>query len=495
MADYASIGQAMALGTLAKPDTSKVLTNALMNKQRLDLVAAAHDAKEQAAAKKLQQDMAGMITTTYGKYLPYYDEKARKVYAEGMTKMKQAYDRGDKSALMTARDWTQASLNAIQNESDQAEKWLGNEHQGFLKPEEFKTLLNDRSPDAEAKLQKALEQNQVLRSFGEISPSGQLVLHDIPDINLSKEYETTMQKAQPNMVVLYGKDRRPVRGSQRIDANTQQFTKELTSDQINTMAAGITANPAYAINVGYKQPDAYKRGLQEAEAKSKEAGGTWDQAMKQQYALAHATREGLSQYNSMPYYSSISTSGSTKEPPKKVEFTPRQLGAEDQAANILLGNGIKTSVEIATPNKAENVNMNLSPNSAVVIQDGVKRVVDLRGKPLVGKVVRTISGEMVNGVRQVYAEVQGKALTNMELDRFLFNDQGKLQKTAEQPVWTYYVPLRSIAKDMHNEFKTYGNTNTIDELNRLHGINYSDLIPESTVQKPSTSKWNKYKRH
>lgn len=183
------------------------------------------------------------------------------------------------------------------------------------------------------------------------------------------------------------------------------------------------------------------------------------------------------------------SSGSAESKKPQVDFTPQDLGDQDVAANIIVGPGQKRAVQISTPNEGDNKPLQLNSDTGFIIKDGKKQLVKLTGKPIVGKVVRTISGEDVDGKKVVFAEVDAQALTNKELnpEQYKYSFGTAKDDRNDKPVTKYYIPLRTIAKNLHSEFKKYNKTNTIGKLNELHGIDYSDLSDDKAPAAGKTS--------
>ena len=86
MAFENSIGQGLALGTLAHPDNSKPITAAIMNKQKLDLMGASRKAKEDALAKRLQEEMDKRVTISPTGVAPIYQPIQAKIISDWATK-------------------------------------------------------------------------------------------------------------------------------------------------------------------------------------------------------------------------------------------------------------------------------------------------------------------------------------------------------------------------------------------------------------------------
>lgn len=308
MADSVSLGDALALNNTAKVERGHPITDAVKYQQRLNLGREAAKAKAESEKKKLQQAIYDKINIPYGKYLPQYDEQARKIHSEGLAEAYTAAQNGDVVGARTAQDKTIQAQDALQAENDRAVKTLSNDK--LLVPQEFKDFLNDRSPDARAKLDKKMQENPVLNGFGGFSPTNGFTMNDIPNLPLENDgnvHQKTMQGQENNMML--DKSIAPVQAS-----NSQlQYTKNLPKDQVSNIAKGFASDPYYALNTAYKKPAAYIEGQKAAE---NQAMGTFTPEQKTQYALQYAAEQNLNKYNRAPHFAPIEHPAQPREEKK-----------------------------------------------------------------------------------------------------------------------------------------------------------------------------------
>lgn len=182
MAFENSIGSAMALGTLAHPDNTKVFTNAVMNKQKLDLLDEARKAKEAAAAKKLHDEMLSKVTIGQEALLPIYQKDAAEITARGMADGYAAARRGDWASLNQAKMDAEAKLKGLKQVSDEQAKILNdNTSYASTNPEVRSAFYNVNGRDSIAQLNKKNPHFSVITGIDQ--NNGMPTLNNVKQIN------------------------------------------------------------------------------------------------------------------------------------------------------------------------------------------------------------------------------------------------------------------------------------------------------------------------
>lgn len=131
MADT-TVGQAIALGNLARPDTTKVFTNAVMRGQEMDLRKQKMKQEEANAQKQLQSEFAKMLDLGKGGFLPIYQEQASELTAGALSEMFKKQKEGDLIGAASIRQDAQRRLEDLKAENDQFKAWQGTARQGGL---------------------------------------------------------------------------------------------------------------------------------------------------------------------------------------------------------------------------------------------------------------------------------------------------------------------------------------------------------------------------
>ena len=497
MAFENSIGSAMALGTLAHPDTTKVFTNAVMNKQRLDLADEARKAKEAAAAKKLEEDMAGKIKTPSGAYLPYYDKKVNDITNKYTPQIFALYKNGNPLEAKRLEGEQMRLLSGITEQNKEAEKFLESEKSGILVPQETKQLLYNTSSDADAKYQENVKNNPILANFAEYSPTGNLNFKYHKDLKLEDIHQNEINKNKDRAMVLYDKKNNPIRGVKAINGGEQnQLTAEIPEDIMHGISTNLSDDPEYALNLKYKKPELYKEGYQKANPDV-------DEKLKDKMALDYAVRKQLDPKNSFTHYAPIHyNSGSGKEAPKQVDFQTTNIprSSSGDYGNIMDssdGDIIRTA--ITTPNQGESKPLELPANGFFFIgKDGSKQYV--KSTTVKGIPTAVMSSKNSNGGKQGVIEITDVNISPSEYLRKSYEKKlGKNKddvKIYDDGTKTYaytgdikdpniletypdnkdiklkgYIPLtKDNSNKIHSEYSMYGKTDFNGTISKAHGV-------------------------
>ena len=174
MAYENSIGQGLALGTLAHPDNSHPFTNAVIHNQKLDLMEASRKAKEDAAAKKLSQEMGSKIKLDTDAVLPIFQPLYTNTVAEGLSGMRSSTNDAD---ISTHRILTQQKLEVIKAQHDAAMRVINDKDANI--PQDLKEAFF--SPNGTEKIQQLLKEKP---QYGYIVG----VKDGVPYLNNVKQY-------------------------------------------------------------------------------------------------------------------------------------------------------------------------------------------------------------------------------------------------------------------------------------------------------------------
>lgn len=131
MADT-TIGQAIALGNIARPDTEKVFTKAVMRGQEMDLRKQKFKQEEAKAQKQLQSEFAKMLNLGKGGFLPIYQEQASDIISGAYSQMYKKQKEGDLIGAASIQQDAQRRLEDLKAENDEFKAWQGTARQGGL---------------------------------------------------------------------------------------------------------------------------------------------------------------------------------------------------------------------------------------------------------------------------------------------------------------------------------------------------------------------------
>lgn len=153
MADT-TVGQAIALGNLARPDTTKVFTNAVMRGQEMNLRRRKMEQEEAAKQKQLQSEFAKMLDFGKGGFLPIYQEQATNLTSSALAEMYKKQQAGDVIGASAIRQDAKRRLEDLYAENEQFKAWQGTARQGGLITPDVLEITNMPFSQAKQKYDK-----------------------------------------------------------------------------------------------------------------------------------------------------------------------------------------------------------------------------------------------------------------------------------------------------------------------------------------------------
>jgi hypothetical protein len=186
MADT-TVGQAIALGNLARPDTTKVFTNAVMRGQEMNLRRRKMEQDEAAKKQQLQAQMSKMIDTS-GKFIPMYQKEAKDVLTKYNTDIMMAVQNNDvltANRLAAERDF---NLDNLSKESDIMATNIENLRKKGLIPPDLFGSLNKPKDQAIPEIKKMYEKHPEYKMLVSIDePNNRVVVNDYQGADYNKE--------------------------------------------------------------------------------------------------------------------------------------------------------------------------------------------------------------------------------------------------------------------------------------------------------------------
>lgn len=188
------LGQALALQSEFRPDTSQVLTRAVDKIGNATLKKQIAEQKAAEAKAKRQQEIAGMVKLDGVKVNTHYAQDVKNIVSDSYAKMIEASQRGDGIAINQLK--TQAELelkNKVQQSEDQ-NNFLALKKQGFYIAPEIEAAFAMPRAEGQAYLKKVYEQKPELRGIVDMNEYGDYVFNPIKDIDLQGDLRELLTK-------------------------------------------------------------------------------------------------------------------------------------------------------------------------------------------------------------------------------------------------------------------------------------------------------------
>jgi hypothetical protein len=251
----ATVGEAIALGNLAKPDTTKVFTQGVMRKQQLDLAKAERKAKEDKERKELEKTFAGMMDMGKGGFLPLYQEQARDLTATSNAEMMMAIKRGDPIMASSIKQRSQTRLEDLMAENNAFKTWMETSKSGGLVPKELVEITSLPMSQAKKRFTEVIAKNPEYKELLDFDQANnRFVFNPVKDVPVEKEIEAVVQSLKSSA--------KPV-GKEKLMDGTYNFTFKADETALSQAALDLAANPDIAANIRIKKKqeylDAYNR--------------------------------------------------------------------------------------------------------------------------------------------------------------------------------------------------------------------------------------------
>lgn len=188
------LGQALALQSEFRPDTSQVLTravdkigNATLKKQIAEQKAA------EAKAKRLQEIM-GAVKLEGAKVNRHFLPEAQRRYAEGIAQMQESALKGDLMGVTAKRGQLEMEFANMAKQSDALDNFLSLKKQGFYIAPEIEAAFAMPKAEGQAYLKKVYEQKPELKGLVDVNEYGDYVFNPIKDIDLQGDLRELLTK-------------------------------------------------------------------------------------------------------------------------------------------------------------------------------------------------------------------------------------------------------------------------------------------------------------
>jgi hypothetical protein len=235
------LGQALALQSEFRPDTTQVLTRAVDKIGNVTLKKQLAEAKAQEAKAKREQDMMAAIKLDNASVINHYLPEAQQIFTEGISKITEAAQKGDKLGAKVLEGEYGQRLKNIQLQSKQTQDFLDLKKTGILVAPEIEVAFSMPKAQGQAYLQEVYKQKPELRAIVDVNEYGDYVFNPVKGINLPKEYSDIID----NDAKRFQQVSQTVEGGRRI----QQY--EIPKERINELALQMANDRNYVINALY----------------------------------------------------------------------------------------------------------------------------------------------------------------------------------------------------------------------------------------------------
>jgi len=235
MADITA-GQALALGNLAKPDTTKVFTQAAMNKQRMNLAEKAAKAKQAEEERKIRKDMESKIGLDTKGFDPLFQDDAKNLVTDYFVKAKQAIDKGDVVLFNSYDTQAKAALANLHKENEQFRNTLTDMERNGISNTEISKLLNLPKKEAVAYYEQLRQNKPEVEAIVGFDPNtGRFGANYIKNLEFDKEINSILPRLKEGSIPVIDEKT----GKQEF---VQSGNQKIYKWQVSPEAASETAN-------------------------------------------------------------------------------------------------------------------------------------------------------------------------------------------------------------------------------------------------------------
>lgn len=248
------LGQALALQSEFRPDTTQVLTKAVSKIGDVTLKKQIAATKAAEAKSKREQDILASIKLKGGKVGVHYLDDAQKILAQGIGEITQATQAGDLAKKVLLEGKYQTDLDNIVAQNEQLENFKKTKQQGGLIPAEIEIGLSMPRGQANEYFKKVFTEKPEYRSILDQTPEGYYVFNPVKDINWSEEYGKLVkgnanQYAVQDIIKKDGKD---------------IISYKIADERINSLADEMANDKNYVINALVKDAKGVNKEIQAA---------------------------------------------------------------------------------------------------------------------------------------------------------------------------------------------------------------------------------------
>jgi len=182
------LGQALALQSEFRPDTSQVLTRAVDKIGNVTLKKQLAAAKAAETKAKREQDIMASINLKAGKLGVHYVGDAQKLLTQGISEITEATQKGDLAKKVLLEGQYQTALDNLVFENNLLENFKKTKQQGGLIPDEVELGFSMPRAQANEYFKKLLTERPEFRFVFDQTPEGYYKFNPVKQINEAEEY-------------------------------------------------------------------------------------------------------------------------------------------------------------------------------------------------------------------------------------------------------------------------------------------------------------------
>lgn len=194
------LGQALALQSEFRPDTSQVLTRAVDKIGNVTLKKQLAAQKAAEAKAKREQEIAGMVKLDGAKVNTHFAQDVKDVVADSYAKMIEASQRGDIIAVNQLKTEADIKLKNLVQQSEDQEKYKSLEQQGYYIPPQVKTALSLPRAQGQQVLSELYKKNPELQNIISFDQYGNYTYKPVKNLDLDKDFQARIN-AMDNLFV------------------------------------------------------------------------------------------------------------------------------------------------------------------------------------------------------------------------------------------------------------------------------------------------------
>lgn len=188
------LGQALALQSEFRPDTTQVLTKAVDKLGNVTLKKQIAEQKAAEAKAKRLQEIMGAIKLDGAKVNRHFLPEASKKYAEGIASMQESAMKGDVMAVNSKKGQLEMEFANLTKQSDALDNFTSLKKQGFYIAPEIEAAFAMPKEEGQAYLKKVYEQKPELKGLVDINEYGDYVFNPIKDLDLQADFRDVVTK-------------------------------------------------------------------------------------------------------------------------------------------------------------------------------------------------------------------------------------------------------------------------------------------------------------
>jgi len=188
------LGQALALQSEFRPDTTQVLTKAVDKLGNITLKKQIAEQKAAEAKAKRLQEIMGAVKLEGAKVNRHFLPEASKKYAEGIASMQESAMKGDLMGVNAKKGQLEMEFNNLSEQSKALDNFTSLKKQGFYIAPEIEAAFAMPKAEGQAYLKKVYEQKPELKGLVDINEYGDYVFNPIKDLDLQADFRDVVTK-------------------------------------------------------------------------------------------------------------------------------------------------------------------------------------------------------------------------------------------------------------------------------------------------------------